>query len=146
MTKLFTLIAALFVVSCAGAPAQAQEGNFYGGTSVGYERDVTAGAFAGYEGNYDVIYYATEVEYGFGDRDSVAISVRTGTSLATDITGYGVFGYGWQTGVTNINGVRYGLGGKYKINENFFAGLEFVHQELNQSSYDSTNLRIGFKF
>lgn len=147
MNKLFKICIALgFVTIAAACAPKANAEGFYGGVGAGFEKNATATTFLGYDNSAGQLYYGTEAQYSFGKSDNISLSARVGTEFYDNITGYAIAGFGWQTGNTNDNGPRYGLGAKYDIDENFFVGLEVVHQEYQSRSEDSTNLRVGVRF
>lgn len=131
--------------------AFAQEGP-YGGLAVGDDsaNGTSLGVFGGYEMVTDeVVYTAVEASYQAGNgkspvtRDRVAVDVKGGVKLVDPLAVYMTVGYG---GTPDTGGVRYGIGGKYFINDRYSVGTDYIHQEFSKGSTDTVLFKGALRF
>lgn len=131
--------------------AFAQEGP-YGGIAVGDDsaNDTSLGVFGGYEMvTNEVVYTAVEGSYQAGGgsspvtRDRISVDLKGGIKVVEPLAIYGITGYG---GTPDTGGVRYGIGGKYFVNDRYSVGTDYIHQEFSKGSTDTVLLKGSFRF
>ncbi len=128
------------------------------------------GGFVGYNRQVNNLVFGGELAYTTGDvpvttlansfvTDRVDVKGRLGYSFGSALV-YGVVGYSWAT--TNDNGplypdegLNYGVGLDYMINDHIFVGAEYLMRDLTgpdvgiiriDSTINSATIRAGYKF